>query len=143
MIHWAKNEHGRDHDVKKYRWMAMLVVSGTLLLGCDGKARVDPVTKEIDAAARLNMDHDKSVELVKIARQAGLTPDVQVHLVDVTFDDMVYDDERMNVLTALIANREFSRAAKAKILDRIGEFTSMDAQKEVLFALDRRGEPTR
>src|SRR3569832_2506402 len=67
---------------------------------------------EIDAAARLNFDSAKKESLAQLARRPGLTPPVQVHLVNVTYRSFSADHAKVELLQVLIANPGFSDAAR-------------------------------
>jgi hypothetical protein len=98
---------------------------------------------EIDAAVGLRFDADRSDALDRIARRYGLSCEAQVYLVDTALDELSFDDHRRAVLMALVSNRSFCRAAKARLLERIDAVRSIYNQQALLDAVDRRGSLSR
>ena len=63
---------------------------------------------EIDAAAHLDFDAAKQQSLTQLAQRPGLTPPVQVHLVNIAYKSLTFDAAKVELLRALIANPAFS-----------------------------------
>lgn len=86
---------------------------------------------EINAAAKLNMDSDRTHVLGQIAERPGLTASVQVHLVNVVYRDLDMDNNRTLVLTKIIARSDFSDATRHAIVSQLSKL-SFDSDRQII-----------
>lgn len=86
---------------------------------------------EIDAAARLRMDDDRTSALSQIAERASLPTTAQVHLVNVTYRTVRFDDNKASVLRKVIARGDFGDATRHAIVTQLGKL-SFDSNRQSL-----------
>jgi hypothetical protein len=86
---------------------------------------------EIDAAAKLSFDNARKDSLTQIAQRANLTPFVQVHLVNVTYRCLSFENAKVELFHTLIANPGFSDAARQAIVTQLNRL-SFDAHKQAI-----------
>lgn len=84
---------------------------------------------EIDAVAKLNMDNDRTHALSQIAERATLATPVQVHLVNVTYRSLSFDNNKTQVLTKIIARADFCDATRHAIVSQLGKL-SFDSNRQ-------------
>lgn len=97
----------------------------------------DITIREIDTVSRLAFADNQAAGLKNIARREDLSPEAQVHLVDVTFKRLAFEDMKVDVLITLIKNPNFSEEARSAIIDRINRLAFEGNRMEVLEALSR------
>lgn len=93
---------------------------------------------EIDAAARLNMDNARTAALAQIAGRPGLTPSTQVHLVNVTYRTLTFDNNRTHVLTRVIARPDFGNPARQAIVSQLNKLTFDSNRQHILTQINSR-----
>lgn len=93
---------------------------------------------EIDAAAKLSFDSARKDSLIQVAQRAGLSPTVQVHLVNVGYRCLSFDTSKMDVLRTLIANPAFSDAARQAIVTQLNHLQFDSHKQSILRQLDQR-----
>jgi hypothetical protein len=93
---------------------------------------------EIDAAARLNMDNSRTAALAQIAERPGLSVPVQVHLVNVTYRTLTFDNNRTHVLTKVIARSDFGDATRHAIVSQLGKLKFDNNQQQILEQINAR-----
>lgn len=93
---------------------------------------------EIDAAAQLSFENNKMAQFSQLAGRANLSPEAQVHLVDVVFKQLSFENNQLQVLLKLIGNPAFSPAAKATILKDLNRISFENNKQALLDAIGRR-----
>jgi len=93
---------------------------------------------EIDAAARLNLDSARKESLSHVAQRAGLSPTVQVHLINVAYRALSFDSSKVELLRTLIANPAFSDAARQAIVTQLDHLGFDSHKQEILRQLNQR-----
>ena len=91
--------------------------------------------REIDTAGQLAFDNNKAAILTSIAQREDLSPAAQVHLVDVTFKHLSFENMKVDVLLALIENPNFSTDARSAILGRLDRLAFETNKIKILEAL--------
>jgi hypothetical protein len=84
---------------------------------------------EIDAAARLTVDSSRLRALQQIAERPGLSPSVQVHLVNVAYRSLSFESSKLPLLRTIIANPAFCDSARQALVTQLN-FLSFDSSKE-------------
>src|SRR5262245_38961768 len=84
---------------------------------------------EIDAAARLSHDSAKLEAFNQIARRTNPSPAIQVHLVNVAYRSLSFDNNKVQLLQTVIANPDFSDAARQAIVSQL-DHLSFDSNKQ-------------
>lgn len=97
---------------------------------------------EINAAARLNMDNDKTHALGQIAERATLAVPVQVHLVNVTYRNLSFDNNRTHVLSKIIARPDFCDATRHAIVSQLGRLSFDNNRQYILQQINERLKTT-
>ena len=133
-----------------------LVAIALLLSGCNGGGVVvvshpptgpggvvviddEATIAEIDAVYSLSMSNQRAEHLERIARRVNLGPAAQVFLVDTAHDALSFENQKMDVLGALIKNPTFCRDAKTRVLDRLDDMSFSSSKKKLLNLIDRHG----
>jgi hypothetical protein len=102
----------------------------------------DPATlAEIDAAARLNFDNLRLESLSQIARRPTLNPTAQVHLVNVAYRCLGFDNHKVALLKTIIANRGFNDATRQAIVIQLHKISFDNHRQEILNAINKRMTP--
>ncbi len=86
---------------------------------------------EIDAASTLNFDSGRKETLVQVAQRTGISPVVQVHLVNVGYRCLSFDASKVELLQTLIANPGFSDPARHAIVAQLNRL-SFDSHKQTI-----------
>lgn len=86
---------------------------------------------EINAAAQLSMDNNKTHALTQIAERSSLAVPVQVHLVNVTYRSLSFDSNKTHVLTKIIARADFCDATRHAIVSQLHKL-SFDSNRQHL-----------
>jgi len=95
---------------------------------------------EIDAISKLNFDQPRQDGFRAVATRSGLSPGVQVHLVNTTVRSLNFDAAKVEVLVALVQNPSFSVSAKEAIFKQL-DHLSFDASKStVMSAIQERSK---
>lgn len=98
----------------------------------------ETTVQEIDAVGRLGFEDNRHHGFKRIAERSNLSDAVQVHLVEVAFEKLGFEDSRMDVMLTLVANPCFSPAGEVALLERIDRFGFEDNRRRVLEAIDKR-----
>ena len=98
----------------------------------------DGTIAEIDAVGKLPFDSDREQGYKRIASREGLSPDVQIHLVEAALGRLSFDNARENVLLTLIGNPDFSRAAERVILEKLDRLAFASSKNRILKAISDR-----
>ncbi len=93
---------------------------------------------EIDAAARLNMDNAKTSALSQIAERGTLAVPVQVHLVNVAYRSLSFDNNKTHVLTKIIARPDFGDATRHAIVSQLNKLSFDNNRQHVLHQINER-----
>ena len=93
---------------------------------------------EIDAAAQLSFENNILAQFNQIAARPNLSPDAQIHVIDMTFKRLSFENNQLQVLLKLIANPSFSPAAKEKILKELKRVSLENNKQALLDAMNRR-----
>jgi hypothetical protein len=93
---------------------------------------------EIDAAARLNMDDDRTQALAQIAERPLLAPSVQVHLVNTAYRALNFDNNKTHVLTRIIARPDFGDATRHAIVSQLRKLSFDSNRQHVLQHINER-----
>lgn len=94
---------------------------------------------EIEAARSLSFSNQQADHLKRIARRRNLGPAAQTYLVDITFELLGFENQKIDVLERLIKNPVFCGQAKSRVLAHLDELTFDNHKRQLLDALDRRG----
>jgi hypothetical protein len=97
---------------------------------------------EIDAAARLNMDNSKTSALTQIAERGTMAVPVQVHLVNVTYRSLSFDNNKTHVLTRIIARPDFCDATRHAIVSQLSKLSFDNNRQHVLHRINERLKAT-
>jgi hypothetical protein len=93
---------------------------------------------EIDAAARLSFDNQKLQCLKQIAQRRELPPVAQVHLVNVGYSCLAFDNQKVDLLRAVIANPDFSDSARHAVVSQLDKLSFDNQQAEILRLINQR-----
>lgn len=93
---------------------------------------------EIDAAAKLSFDEGKGAALGNVASRPGISPAIQVHLINTTLRRLSFDDGKIAVLRGLILNPSFSPAAKEAIFRQLELLRFDDSRTAVMKLIQSR-----
>lgn len=93
---------------------------------------------EIDAAARLHMDDDKAAVLAQIAERTGLSTTVQVHLVNVAYRSLSFDDNKTRVLAKIVARPDFNDATRHAVVSQLQKLSFDSNRQQVLRQINER-----
>lgn len=98
----------------------------------------DDTIVEIDAVGKLPFDSDRRQGYERIAAREGLSPEVQVHLIEAALGKLAFDNAKEDVLLTLIRNPGFSSAAERAILDKLDRLAFASSKKKILKAISDR-----
>jgi hypothetical protein len=93
---------------------------------------------EIDAAARLSFDSSRLEALNRIAQRSDLSPTAQVHLVNVGYRCLSFENSKVALLRAVIANPLFCDATRHAIVTQLGSLSFDNNKQTVLNELNSR-----
>jgi hypothetical protein len=93
---------------------------------------------EIDAVAKLNMDNARTHALGQIAERGTLAVPVQVHLVNVTYRSLSFDNNKTQVLTMIIARPDFCDATRHAIVSQLNKLSFDNNRQHVLQQINER-----
>jgi hypothetical protein len=93
---------------------------------------------EINAAARLNMDNDKTHALTQIAERGTLAVPVQVHLVNTAYRNLSFDNNKTHVLTKVIARPDFCDATRHAIVSQLNKLSFDNNRQHILQQINER-----
>lgn len=93
---------------------------------------------EIDAAAQLNMDSARSHALSQLAERPALSPAVQVHLINVTYRCLSFENSKVQVLQKMIARPDFSDATRHAIVSQLGQLGFESNKQDLLNQINQR-----
>ena len=93
---------------------------------------------EIDAVGKLSFDSERKKGYERIAERQGLSPEVQVYLVEAVLDKLSFDNAKEDVLLTLIENPVFSSSAEMEILERIEALAFENSKNKILKAISDR-----
>lgn len=97
---------------------------------------------EINAAAKLSMDNDKTHALGQIAERATLAVPVQVHLVNTAYRCLSFDNNRTHVLSKIIARQDFCDATRHAIVSQLGKLSFDNNRQYILQQINDRLKAT-
>jgi hypothetical protein len=93
---------------------------------------------EIDAAARLHMDNDKTHALTQIAERGSLAVPVQVHLVNTAYRSLSFDNNKTHVLSRIIARGDFCDATRHAIVSQLHKLSFDSNRQHILNRINER-----
>jgi hypothetical protein len=93
---------------------------------------------EIDAAARLSFDSSRLQVLSRIAKRGDLSPAAQVHLVNVGYRSLSFEDSKVALLRSVIANPAFCDTTRHAIVTQLGSLSFDNNKQAVLNELNNR-----
>ncbi|MFO1500278.1 MAG: hypothetical protein U1G07_18140 [Verrucomicrobiota bacterium] len=93
---------------------------------------------EIDAASKLTFDSAKKEALSQLAERHALSPAAQVHLVNVTYRRVTFDEAKVDILRTLIANPSFSDPARQAIVAQLHRLSFESNKQAILRHLNQR-----
>jgi len=93
---------------------------------------------EIDAAAHLNMDNDRTHALGQIAERGTLAVPVQVHLVNVAYRSLSFDNNKTDVLAKIIARPDFCDATRHAIVSQLNKLSFDNNRQQILQQINER-----
>lgn len=76
---------------------------------------------EIDAASRLNFDNARAHALTQIAERGALPVPVQVHLINVAYRCLDFENNKVFVLDKMIARPDFCDATRQAIVSQLNK----------------------
>jgi hypothetical protein len=86
---------------------------------------------EIDAARQLNFDNARTAALAQIAERSALAVPVQVHLINVTYRHLDFENSKVLVLTKMIARPDFCDATRHAIVSQLNKL-SFDTNRQLI-----------
>ncbi len=93
---------------------------------------------EIDAAARLNVDNHRTHALAQIAERSTLAVPVQVHLVNVAYRCLSFDNNKTHVLTRITARLDFGDATRHAIVSQLRKLSFDNNRQHILHQINER-----
>lgn len=96
------------------------------------------VMAEIDAATKLSFEAGKLSALKNVASRSGITPPVQVHLVNVGLRTFGFEASKVDLLMTLIANPALAPVARESILRQIDRLDFEASRNQVIQAIQQR-----
>lgn len=93
---------------------------------------------EIDAVAKLNFENARLDGFRAVAHRAGISPGVQVHLVNTALRALDFDTGKVEILQALIRNPSFGTPAKEAIFRQLDCLSFDNSKTTVLHAIQER-----
>lgn len=93
---------------------------------------------EINAAASLNMDDDKTTALGQIAERGTLAVPVQVHLVNMAYRHLSFDGNKTQVLSKIIARADFGDATRHAIVSQLNRLSFDSNRQHILHRINER-----
>jgi len=125
------NDKPRQHDEVPKPSPVVIVPGNTL----------DSATlAEIDAITKLSLDSGKRDGFRAVASRAGISPAVQVHLINTTLRSLSFEAGKVEVLVHLIQNPSFSDAAKEAIFRQIDHLAFDGSKTTVMNAIQERAK---
>ncbi len=97
----------------------------------------ETTVQEIDAIGRLGFEDDRHRGFKRIAERSDLSDDVQVHLIEATFEKLGFEVSRTDVLLALVNNPCFSSAGETALLERLDRLGFEDSKRRILEAINK------
>lgn len=97
---------------------------------------------EINAAARLNMDNGRTAAFLQIAERGTLAVPVQVHLVNVTYRSLSFDNNKAQILAKIIARPDFSDATRHAIVSQLNKLSFDNNRQQILQQINERLKAT-
>lgn len=98
----------------------------------------DATIREIDAVAKLTLDHERKRSYQRIAEREGLGDGAQVCLIEAVFKRLSVEEMQVDVLLALVNNPSYSAAAEAALLERLDRLSFEHNKRKILDAIDER-----
>lgn len=149
----------RDHTLDWNRIMKTTWLSFALMLallagaGCRSP-KIDvappteadyPILAEIDRGAALDFDEDRVPALKRIARRPGLSPAVQLYLVNATYNRLYFHDSKVEMLVAIVNTPNFADSTRLAILKHLKKKIPFDSNHQVVLdAIEKRtGKPAK
>lgn len=86
---------------------------------------------EIDASARLDFENGRHDALAAIAARPNLSPAAQVHLINVAYRCLSFDDKKVSVIRQVIANPAFSDPGRQAVVSQLN-LLSFDSNRQTL-----------
>lgn len=140
------------------RWLNLLGICGTCLAltGCviaiggtrKSEHAAPPVVitdsadaatiAEIDAAAQLNMDNGRTHALAQIAERPALSPAVQVHLINVAYRCLDFENNKVHVLSIIIGRADFGDATRHAIVSQLNKLSFDNNRQHLLGRINDR-----
>ena len=93
---------------------------------------------EIDAAAKLNFDNARAHALGQIAERSALPPAVQVHLVNVAYRSLGFENHKVAVLNKIIARPDFCDATRHAIVSQLNKLGFDNHRQHILQQINER-----
>ena len=98
---------------------------------------------EIDAARRLDFDNSRTHALSQIAGRPSLPVPVQVHLVNVTYANLDFENNKVSLLKKLIARPDFCDTTRQAIVTQLGKLDFDNNRRQILDHInDRLKQPS-
>ncbi|MGD0538993.1 MAG: hypothetical protein ABSC03_15265 [Verrucomicrobiota bacterium] len=93
---------------------------------------------EVDAASRLSFDAGRLETLCAIAQRPGLSPAVQVHLINVGYRCLNFDSSKQVLLQKIIANPAFGSAARQAVVSQLNCLAFDSTRQAILHEVNQR-----
>lgn len=93
---------------------------------------------EIDAARQLNFDNARAQALGQIAERKVLSVPVQVHLINVTYRSLAFENNKVPILSKLIARPDFCDATRQAIVSQLNRLSFDNNRQKLLSEINER-----
>lgn len=97
---------------------------------------------EIDAARQLNFDNARTHALAQIAQRPALSTPVQVHLINVTYRCLDFENNKFHVLTKMVARPDFNDATRQAIVAQLNRLGYDHSRQALLQQINERLKQT-
>jgi hypothetical protein len=87
---------------------------------------------EIDAAAKLSFDNHRTHALTQILERSALATPVQVHLINVAYRCLDFDNNKTQVLSRMIARPDFNDATRHAIVSQLRKLDFENNRQHIL-----------
>ena len=99
---------------------------------------VEATIQEIDAVGKLDFDHDRQSGYKRIAQREDLSDAVQIHLIEAVFEQLQFEQAKVDVLLTLVENPSFNSSGRTALLERVDCLAFDHNKKRILDAVNDR-----
>ena len=93
---------------------------------------------EIDAAWQLGFDNARAHALTQIAERNALSVPVQVHLINVTYRSIDFENSKVHILSRIIARPDFCDATRQAIVSQLSKLSFDNHRQRLLSEINER-----